>query len=223
MILQTQLPEAIVETYEPEAVLPGGDFQEFLERQCDWADAIVMGPGLGRDSYVERLVEMVLAHAYVPMVLDADGLNAVADHPHLTRYFTENIIITPHMGEMARLTGTTVGALKADALHAARDYSSRYSVICVMKDAATVIAEKEGTAWINGSGCSAMAKAGSGDVLTGVIAGLLARGMECTDAAAYGVLLHGLAGEAAADALGADLLLARDLTDYLAAEKEREE
>ena len=223
VILQTQLPEAIVETYEPEAVLPGGDFQEFLERQCDWADAIVMGPGLGRDSYVESLVEMVLAHAYVPMVLDADGLNAVADHPHLTRYFTENIIITPHMGEMARLTGTTVGALKADALHAARDYSSRYSVICVMKDAATVIAEKEGTAWINGSGCSAMAKAGSGDVLTGVIAGLLARGMECTDAAAYGVLLHGLAGEAAADALGADHLLARDLTDYLAAEKEREE
>ena len=215
VVLQTQLPEAIIETYEPEAVIPGGVFQEFLESQCDWADVIVMGPGLGRESYVESLVEMVLAHAYVPIVLDADGLNAVAEHPHLTRYFTENIVITPHMGEMARLTGMTVGELKADALRAARDYSSRHGVVCVMKDAATVIAEKEGNTYVNASGCSAMAKAGSGDVLTGVIAGLLARGMECMEAAAFGVYLHGLAGEKAAGLLGTDGLLARDIADHI--------
>lgn len=218
-VLQAQLPEAIVETYDPDEVLGEGVFSQFLERQCDWADAIVLGPGLGREPYVETLVELVLSHAYVPMVLDADGLNAVADHPHLTRYFTENIIITPHMGEMARLTGMAVVELKADPLRGARDYSSHYGVVCVLKDAATVIADKEGTAWINGSGCSAMAKAGSGDVLTGVIAGLLARGMEGAEAAAYGVLLHGLAGEAAAGKLGNDHLLARELADALAAER----
>lgn len=214
-ILQMQLPEAIVETYDPEAVLPNGPFDAFLESQCDWADVIVMGPGLGQYSYVESLVEMVLSHAYVPVVLDADGLNAVAEHPHLTRYFTENIIITPHMGEMSRLTGMPVAELKEDPLQAARDYSSRHGVVCVMKDAVTVIAEKEGTVSINASGCSAMAKAGSGDVLTGVIAGLSARGMEGVEAAVYGVYLHGLAGEAAAGELGENSLLAHDIADHL--------
>lgn len=215
MILQTQLPEAIVVTYDPESVMPGGTFQEYLERECDWADVIVIGPGLGRESYVESLVEMVLAHAYVPVVLDADGLNAIADHPHLARYFTENIILTPHMGEMSRLTGMSVSELKRDPLQAALDYSSRTGAICVMKDAATVIADKDGEAYINASGCSALAKAGSGDVLTGVIAGLLARGMECADAAPFGVYLHGAAGEKAAALLGENSLLARDIADHL--------
>lgn len=215
MILQMQLPEAIVETYHPEEVLPGGSFQEYLEQQCDWADVIVMGPGLGRESYVESLVEMVLAYAYVPVVLDADGLNVIADHSHLSRYFTENIIVTPHMGEMSRLTGIPISELKADPLEAARDYSSRTGAVCVMKDAVTVIADKEGNSYINASGSSALAKAGAGDVLTGVIAGLLARGMESTEAAAFGVYLHGISGERAAEKLGENSLLARDIADNL--------
>lgn len=214
-ILQNLLPEAIVETYEPEEVLPGGAFQEYLERQCDWADVIVMGPGIGRDAYVESLAEMVLAYAYVPVVLDADGLNAIADHPYLSRYFTENIILTPHMGEMERLTGMPIAELKADPLQAVRDYSSRTGSVCVMKDAVTVIADKDGVSYINQSGCSALAKAGSGDVLTGVIAGLLARGMECTEAAVFGVYLHGRAGEKAAEILGENSLLARDIADHI--------
>lgn len=214
-ILQNLLPEAIVDTYEPEEVLPGGAFQEYLERQCDWADVIVMGPGIGRDAYVESLAEMVLAYAYVPVVLDADGLNAIADHPYLSRYFTENIILTPHMGEMARLTGMPIAELKADPLQAVRDYSSRTGSVCVMKDAVTVIADKDGASYINPSGCSALAKAGSGDVLTGVIAGLLARGMECTEAAVFGVYLHGRSGEKAAEILGENSLLARDIADHI--------
>lgn len=221
VILQTQLPEAIVETYDSEEVLPGGTFQEYLERQCDWADVIVMGPGLGRESYVESLVEMVLAYVYVPVVLDADGLNVIADHSHLSRYFTENIIITPHMGEMSRLTGIPISELKADPLEAARDYSSRTGAVCVMKDAVTVIADKEGNAYINDSGSSALAKAGSGDVLTGVIAGLLARGMEGTKAAAFGVYLHGISGEKAAEKLGENSLLARDIANQISASHRR--
>ena len=139
----------------------------------------------------------------------------MASHPYLTRYFTENIVITPHMGEMARLCSCPVEQLKEDPVQAARVYSSRYGVVCVMKDAATVTADKDGNVWLNPSGCSAMAKAGSGDVLTGVIAGLLARGLECTDAAFLGVYIHGLAGEKAAERWGNHSVLAGNLADCI--------
>ncbi|MDD3253865.1 MAG: NAD(P)H-hydrate dehydratase [Lachnospiraceae bacterium] len=214
-ILQNLLPEAIVAVYDPETLAETAEFRTLLEEQCDWADAIVLGPGLGQESYVEYMVEAVLSHAYVPIVLDADGLNSVAAHPYLTQYFTENVIVTPHMGEMARLCATTVSELKQDPVHAAREYSGRYRVVCVLKDAATVIADKDGTLYVNASGCSAMAKGGSGDVLSGVIAGLLARGMEYTDAAAYGVYLHGVAGEAAAKEYGENGVLARDIANAI--------
>lgn len=213
-MLQTLLPEAIVETYEPEES-EAGTFKAFIEGQCDWADAIVLGPGLRRESLAGYLVEIVLSYAYVPIVLDADGLNTVSRHPYLTRYFTENIIITPHMGEMARLCGCSVEELKDSPVQAAKDYSSRYGTVCVLKDAVTVTADKEGNTWINGSGCSAMAKGGSGDVLTGVIAGLLARGMDCSEAAWMGVYVHGLAGEKAAGIWGDQGVLASNLADCL--------
>ncbi len=218
MILQTQLPEAIVSVYDPDKLSQDEGAKTLIEQQCDWADVIVLGPGLGQESYVEYLTETVLSYAYVPIVLDADGLNTVAANPYLTRYFTENIVITPHMGEMARLCSRPVAELKADPVRAAREYSSRYGVVCVMKDAATVIADKDGNTYVNTSGSSAMAKGGSGDVLTGVIAGLLARGMDLPEAAAYGVYLHGLAGEKAAEGSGTDCLLAHDIADAILTE-----
>lgn len=211
-ILQTQLPEAIVSCYDPEEE---SAMQNMVEEACAWADVIAAGPGIGQEPHTEYLMETVLSDAYVPVVLDADGLNCVAAHPYLTRYFTENIILTPHMGEMSRLTSVPVADLKKDPLGEARAYSARYGAVCVLKDAVTVITDKEGSAWINQSGCSAMAKGGSGDVLTGVIAGLLARGMECTEAAAFGVYLHGLAGERAADKFGENGVLAVNLADSL--------
>lgn len=209
-VLQSQLPEAIVAVYDPLNLE-----EDPIQAQCGWADVIVMGPGLGQEPYVEKLVELVLSYAYVPMVLDADGLNTVAAHPHLRQYFTENIIITPHIGEMARLTGMLAAEIKEDPIQTARTYSAGMGVTCVLKDAATVTADKDGTVYINTSGCSAMAKAGSGDVLTGVIAGLLAQGMEETKAAAYGVYLHGRAGEAAAQEKGSRSILAHDIADHL--------
>ncbi len=211
-ILQTQLPEAIVSCYDPDEE---ETMQKILEKECAWADVIVAGPGLGQEAYVEYLLETVLSDAYVPIVLDADGLNCVAAHPYLTRYFTENIIITPHMGEMSRLTSVSVADLKKDPLGEARAYSARYGTVCVLKDAVTVITDKDGAAWINRSGCSAMAKGGSGDVLTGVIAGLLARGVDGAEAAAFGVYVHGRAGEYAADVLGENSVLATDLADSI--------
>jgi len=182
----------------------------------------VLGPGLGKEPWAVRLVQQVLLSAFVPIVLDADGLNIVAENPSLSEYFTENVLVTPHVGEMARLSGLEIEEIQADLTKAAEDYSEKYGVITVLKDAATVVVRKDEPIYINSSGCAAMAKAGSGDVLTGVLAALIAMGMEEGQAAVLGVYLHGLAGEAAEKALGENGVLARDLADSLA-DVEREE
>ncbi len=249
-ILQTQLPEAILETYKPPVMQEGApvslEYEDFsrepetldapgvpdlqhpagtqsgfdrLDAQiaaaCDLAGVIVLGPGLGREPYVEQLVKSVLTHAYVPIVIDADGLNAIADHPELTQYYTENIIITPHVGEMARLTGLTIAKIKENPIDTALDYSSRHGITCVLKDAVTVAAGREGQVYLNTSGTSAMAKAGSGDVLTGAIAGLLAQGEDNWEAAILGVYLHGAAGDRCLERFGPHGLLAGDITNEL--------
>ena len=152
-------------------------------------------------------------NAYVPMILDADGLNAVARYPELTQYFTEHIIVTPHMGEMARLTGLTSDQIRRDIVGVAAEYSSQHGITCVLKDAATVVCGRDGQTYVNSSGNSCMAKAGSGDVLTGVIAGILAQGGELWDAAALGVYLHGLAGDRLRGAGSGHGMLARELAD----------
>ena len=186
-ILQTALPEAIITTYDPEeAETPTVRFQTLL------------------------------ANAYVPIILDADGLNTIAAFPELTNYFTENIIVTPHLGEMARLTGSSVETIRGCLIPTAREYADRYGITCVLKDAVTVAALKYQRTYINTSGNSAMAKAGAGDVLTGIIAGLLALGMEESDAAAMGVYLHGRAGDLVKLRSGEHGLLARELTEALA-------
>lgn len=218
-ILQNLLPEAILSVYRKEQLTEGREgrsvFLAMIEEQMKWADVVVLGPGLGKESYVEYLVEDILASAYVPVIIDADGINAIAVHPYLTNYFTENIILTPHLGEMSRLTGQSIEAIQADLPRAAGEYAERYGITCVLKDAATVAAVKGAYPYINSSGCSAMAKAGSGDVLTGVIAGLIAIGMEQEAAVYMGVYLHGLAGEKAAEK-GSHGLLAAELADAVA-------
>lgn len=217
-ILQTSLPEAIITGYEPEEAFALTDhFQDLLEEQCGWASVIVLGPGIGREPYTKNLVESVLAGAYVPIILDADGLNVIAKYPELTNYFTENIIVTPHLGEMARLTGVTIEAVKERLIPAAREYADRFGITCVLKDAVTIAALKDQRTYVNASGNSAMAKGGSGDVLTGIIAGLLALGMDEADAAAMGVYLHGRAGDMVREEKGEHGLLARELADAVCA------
>lgn len=215
-ILQTLLPEAILSTYSPslEEEEPES-FKQLIEDECAWAGIIVLGPGLGRGRHVAKLVEYVLLSAYVPIILDADGLNAVADFPHLSTYFTENVIVTPHMGEMSRLVHKEVEELKENPIQAAVEYSEKYGVTCVLKDAVSVSAGKDGRVYVNTSGAGAMAKAGSGDVLTGVIAGLIALGLAEDDAASMGVYLHGMAGQTAAKKGGEHSLLAREIADSI--------
>jgi len=213
-ILQSQLPEAVLMTFTDEQT-GEASFTDWLEARIDWAGAIVIGPGLGRAPYVRHLIETLLTRAYVPLLLDADALNTIADFPELAGYYTENMIVTPHMGEMSRLTRKSIPELKEDPLAAAREYGSHYGVTCVLKDAATVIAGPDGDTWINTSGNSGMAKAGAGDVLTGVIGALLVQGMEVPQAAAYGAYLHGRAGDLAVMKKGLNGLLAHEIADYI--------
>ena len=186
-----------------------------MEKECAWADVIVLGPGLGQEPYARLLVQSVLTSAYVPIVLDADGLNAVAAWPRLEQYYTENIVITPHLGEMARLTGKSVAQIQGAVVDTAMEYSSLHGIVCVLKDAATAVANREGQCYVNTSGNSAMAKAGSGDVLAGTVAGLLAQGMEPFDGAALGVYIHGLAGDLYRERCGAYGMVARELADEI--------
>ncbi|MCI8512257.1 MAG: NAD(P)H-hydrate dehydratase [Lachnospiraceae bacterium] len=213
-ILQERLPEALLSTYDASRAESSPEkLKESVIGQLAWADAIVLGPGLGRDGSAALLAETVLERARVPLVVDADALNLAAGQERLTKAFAGNMILTPHLKEMERLTGTPVKELRADLVGAAAGLADRYGVTCVLKDAATVIAEPGGKRFVNQSGSPAMAKGGSGDVLSGVIAGLLAIGMERTDAAALGVFLHGLAGEYAANKYGLCAPLAHELAD----------
>lgn len=214
--LQSRLPEAILMTYSGELFHANPeDYRPVLEENCEWADAVVLGPGLGKEPYVEALTEMVLTIACTPIVVDADGLNMIAAHPYMCGYFTENIILTPHLGEMARLTGKTIREIQEDIPGTAMEYAAHYGITCVLKDAVTAVALRDGRLYLNTSGNSAMAKAGSGDVLTGVIAGLLAQGMDEMEGTVLGVYLHGAAGDHYVKEKGSYGLLASELADHV--------
>ncbi len=213
-IIQEKLPEAILTTYSSDwASHEPGEFKDYIRNQTDWADVIILGPGIGTEEYSRVMVEAVLEHAYVPIILDADAINLAARYPYLKNFFTENIILTPHLSECSRLIGKTVDEIRDALIDTARNVSEQYGVTCVLKDAATVIARKDGNLFINPSGSPAMAKGGSGDVLCGVIAGLLGLGMDECEAASLGVYIHGLAGEAAARKFGMHSVLAGELAD----------
>ena len=210
IILQSQLPEAIITTChgrKPEISV--------LNEAMKWADIIVAGPGIGTSDGAKSMVAAVLNNASVPVVLDADALNIIAeDTAVLLRPHTE-LIVTPHLGEMARLTGESVGYIQNHLKEVAEEFARQYNVICVLKDEHTITSVPYGMTYLNLSGNPGMATAGSGDVLSGIIASLSAQKMSAEMAAAYGVYLHGLAGDAAIDKTGMRGLMASDLIDGL--------
>lgn len=212
-VLQTLLPEAVV------AVIGDGASEEdALARETAFlarASVLVAGPGFSTKDYAKKLLERLLKERKacgIPCVLDADALNILAENPKLFDWIDEKTILTPHMGEMARLTGKTVGELKENPIRAAEEFCRKYGVICVLKDARTVVASENGI-YLNLSGNDGMATGGAGDVLSGVLGGLLAGGIKPSDAAETGVYLHGLAGDAAAERLGRHAMMAGDILE----------
>lgn len=211
VILQSTLPEAILTTYH-EADSESGivKVKQALAQAIAWADVIAIGPGLGRNQTACQIVEQVLLTADIPVIADADALNIISEKEGLLEAASAALVVTPHLGEMARLCGRQIPDIQNSLRSTAEQFAAQHHLICVLKDAVTVTAGPSGT-WLNTSGCSAMAKGGSGDILTGIIAALAAQGMELEEAARMGVYLHGLAGEEAALQKGSYSVLARDL------------
>ncbi len=205
-VLPVALPESMTLFYKkqvPEVV--GTDLEKFK--------TIGMGPGLGKDPIARELVAHFIQGSRKPLVLDADALNILAGSPVLLEALPPFSILTPHPKEFDRLCPGAVNDF--DRINAAARLAIRYQVIVVLKGHHSFIAMPGGRAWFNTSGNAAMAKAGSGDVLTGLLTGLLARGYTPEQAALLGVYLHGICGEIASRKWGMEAVLASDLIDSI--------
>lgn len=179
-------------------------------------DAVAIGPGISRQPEAVALVRRLLAECPLPLVVDADGLNAIAeDVSILERKKAPALVLTPHPGEMARLCGLAVDRIEADRVGVARDFAVRYGVFLVLKGAGTVVATPDGEISINGSGNPGMATGGMGDVLTGVLVSLLGQGYPFTDACRLGVFLHGYAADMVAERQGEVGMAASDVQENL--------
>lgn len=194
VILQELIPEAVLNTYKEDTLFG-------LEAMLENCNIIVCGCGLGKSKEAKEKLTYLLENASVPLLLDADALNLISEDADLeekAKTYQNDLIITPHMGEAARLLKASIDEIKKDRIKAAKTLSEKLNCVTVLKDAATVCKGKSSGLYINTSGTNAMSKGGSGDVLAGLIAGLLAQGANADHAAYLGVYLHGKAGEKAA-------------------------
>lgn len=200
--LQTLVPEALVTTYEEDPA----DTMEY-------GSAIVIGPGLGTSDHAKKLLELALKQKK-KTVLDADALNIISANKELTALYHEDVVITPHLGEMARLVGKTIKEVRDHLILVAASYAKEYNITVVLKDARTIVTNGTRT-YLNRFGNSGMATGGSGDVLSG-ICGALVMSMETTfEAACMAVFLHSLCGDRAALEVSEYSLMARNLIEQL--------
>ena len=229
LAIQTAVPEALFAPW-PADLSPDSDGRKLLARWISWCDAAAAGPGLGTDTFSLSLLTVFLQHCKGPVVLDADALNLLAEHPELlplerlsdpvsdtapeTDFCGISAVITPHPGEMSRLTHSPIDEILTGPIRVARSYSQETGLTVVLKGARTVVTDGTDT-MLNTLGNEGMATAGSGDSLTGIIGALLAEGLAPFDAAQTGVLLHAMAGDKAAAVLGTRSMKAGDLADFL--------
>jgi NAD(P)H-hydrate epimerase len=190
---------------------------EELSDELARASAIVLGPGMSTHQqtveFVQKFVTETLAkHKSTPCIIDADALNAIAKNPDCLSSAHHPFVLTPHPKELSRLTGVPTDQIQADRVSAALNAAKRFSSVVLLKGANTVIADPNGVVFINPTGSSAMAKAGAGDVLSGIIGGLLAQGLTPFDAAVAGAYIHGRAGDLAKEVHGLSGVMAGDIS-----------
>lgn len=228
-IMQLAIPEALFGTYED------------LAESMKWADVLAIGPGLGKSEEAHKLLQQVIRESDLPLLIDADGLNLLSEQNVLQENLAEQIklremlrghadlqetlaahgkagrtiILTPHVGELSRLTGKTIPVLKEDLSLHGKELAGKLHAVVVAKDARTFTCREKGSVCVNLCGNSGMATAGSGDVLTGIIAGLLAQRMDAFDAASVGVYLHAKAGDAVARKMGEHACMAGDICEQI--------
>ena len=221
VIVQTAVPEALVTLYREDRPDPA-----LIREAIDWATVILIGPGLSLSATAAFLLSEVRKESEKPVVYDADALNLLAKEEQSGVRFKENDVLTPHIGEFSRLTGLSRETVKADREKAASEFAAAHGGVLVLKDHVTLVAAKSFAPFLYEGNNSGMATGGSGDVLSGIITGLLATGHDAFSAAVLGVLLHGRAGEIARGALGAYSMMASDILDALPEafmEREREQ
>lgn len=230
------VPETLADIFQArvteEMVLPlpdtgKGEFsfeaaEEILAFVSGKADVLAVGPGMGVSDDTRRLMSHLIGNAVTPVVIDADGINAIAGNAEVLKRARSPIILTPHIGEMTRLLkrrASDFSGLQAkiagDKIGTTRAFAKDTGTYLVLKGAPTIVAEPEGRAFINTTGNPGMATAGSGDVLTGIIAAFLGQGLNPLDAAILGVYIHGLAGDIASSQKGEHSMTATDITNRL--------
>ncbi len=212
-ILLGAVPEAVPVVYSD---IYTDEDKNALKVSCRWADCIVVGPGLSCDDTARRILRTILENADGKVVImDADALNIVAAHKDFRELVACGCIITPHVGEMSRLLETDVQSIKENPVESAITLANELSVTCVLKDARTVVTDGKHI-YINTTGNSGMATAGSGDVLTGIMAGMASAGFDTYfDAAAMAVNVHGVSGDMCRSRLGAYGMKAWDIIERL--------
>lgn len=228
-LVTAAVPEAILQTVDLGSVesmtlgLPSFSSEAVAAvlQAADGKAALALGPGLGQEPEVVAFIRQAVLAAPLPLVLDADGINAFAGRPGDLSQRKAPTVLTPHPGELGRLLGMSAAAVQADRLVAARRAAAETGAIVVLKGSRTLIAEPGGDAWVNPTGNPGMATGGSGDVLTGLLAGLIgqreAYGLDVLDAVLLAVYLHGSAGDLAVEEKGENALAAGDLLDFLPA------
>ena len=186
-------------------ILPGENGQyckksadAVLDEDINQASVIVIGPGIGRSSCVTDFVRELIKNAQTPLVIDADALFAISEDKNILKNLKAPCIITPHAGEMSRLTGIPVPEIMNNIIDTAVNFSKECNVVTLLKDARTIIAHPDGNYFINTTGSNALSKAGTGDVLAGMISGFIAQGLPPFNAGVLGAFIHGKAGETAA-------------------------
>ncbi len=186
-----------------------------IKRLCATQDVLAIGPGLSQHVTTQKLVRKVLQGTELPLVIDADALNALKGNLEVLKACRGRAVLTPHPGEFLRLFGGKLDETDAFRRERAAEIAKKYQVVLVLKGHHTVVASPAGECYINPTGNPGMATAGSGDVLTGILAALIGQGLSSFEAACLGVHVHGLAGDRAAKKIGQISLTASDLLRFL--------
>lgn len=186
-----------------------------VQKNLGWADALVIGPGISRNPETAQLVMKLIRSYDGTILVDADGLNAIADQPDVLQETHAELVLTPHHGEFSRLSKCSVEEIAKDRIELARKYARENKLTLVLKGSPTVVASKEGKVYVNVHGNPGMATAGTGDVLTGTIAAMLGQKLAPVDAAVAGVYLHSVSGDIAAESKGIYSLIATDVIENL--------
>jgi ADP-dependent NAD(P)H-hydrate dehydratase len=201
--------------HQDEGLIDFGKSRPILPSLIDKADVVAVGPGLGQADGIRELVHFLIAETDRPLVIDADGLNALDGHTEWLAGLRRPVILTPHPGEFARLAGKSVAEVQEDRVeHAAELAATSEGLIVVLKGAGTVVTDGR-RYYVNTTGNPGMATGGSGDVLTGVIAALIGQKLPAFEAAQLGVFVHGLSGDIARDNHGEVGMIAGDIVDAL--------